>query len=278
MEEFFVCIEFDKDGEYFVIAGVTKKIKLYDYNAVINQNSNTHYPVEQLQCSSKISNVSWNPYNKSLLASSDYEGTVQLWDTAVGKATRTLKEHEKRCWTVQFNNVDPHLMASGSDDAKVKLWCSKNHLVFGSADHCVHLYDIRNPSKPLNIFRGHRKAVSYVKYCNESEVVSASTDSNLRVWDVNSGKCLQTMRGHQNEKNFVGLATDGNHVSISEPLMSFDFALKQLIMLWGQQPALQIPISVANSTDFVSAVCWKKNTNVIVAANSQGTTHILQLQ
>jgi hypothetical protein len=30
-----------------------------------------------------------------------------------------LKEHEKRCWTVQFNNVDPHLMASGSDDAKV---------------------------------------------------------------------------------------------------------------------------------------------------------------
>lgn len=65
---------------------------------------------------------------------------------------------------------------------------SKNYLVFGSAgiflffafsfsftflDHCVHLYDIRNPSKALNLFCGHRKAVSYVKYCNESEVVSA---------------------------------------------------------------------------------------------------------
>jgi E3 ubiquitin-protein ligase RFWD2 len=47
---------------------------------------------------------------------------MQIWDTAVAQSTRTYKEHEKRCWTVQFNNVDPHLMASGSDDGKVKLW------------------------------------------------------------------------------------------------------------------------------------------------------------
>ncbi len=40
-------------------------------------------------------------------------------------------------------------------------------------DHCVHLYDLRNVSKAVNVFRGHRKAVSYVKYCNEREVVSA---------------------------------------------------------------------------------------------------------
>lgn len=57
-----------------------------------------------------------------MLASSDYEGAVQLWDTNVGRATRTLREHERRCWTVQFNNVDPHLIASGSDDSKVCLF------------------------------------------------------------------------------------------------------------------------------------------------------------
>lgn len=42
-----------------------------------------------------------------------------------------------------------------------------------AVDHCVHLYDLRNTSRPVNVFRGHRKAVSYVKYVNESEVVSA---------------------------------------------------------------------------------------------------------
>lgn len=68
-----------------------------------------------------FSNISWNPYVKSMLASSDYDGQVALWDTGACKNVRTFKEHEKRCWTVQFNNVDPFLMASGSDDAKVIL-------------------------------------------------------------------------------------------------------------------------------------------------------------
>lgn len=36
-----------------------------------------------------------------------------------------------------------------------------------------------------------------------------STDSNLRVWDVNTGKCQRIMQGHANERNFVGMATGG---------------------------------------------------------------------
>jgi len=308
-------IEFDKDGEHFVVAGVTKKIKIYGYSNVIEESIGVHYPLSELQCTSKISNVCWNPYNKNMLASSDYDGTVQLWDTYTNKATQEFKEHEKRAWTVQFNNVDPHLMASGSDDAKVKLWSlnsersvatidakvnvccvnfsptSRHYLVFGSADHCVHLYDLRHSKNAVNVFRGHRKAVSYVKYCSDREVVSASTDSNLRVWDVNSGKCQRVMKGHHNEKNFVGLATDGRHIvcgsennhvylyykGLNEPLMSYDFAVKA-----GIQRELFEPVGIRSSNtnegnDFVSAVCWKKGTNVIVAANSQGTVQILEL-
>ncbi|VDM15100.1 unnamed protein product [Wuchereria bancrofti] len=216
-------------------------------------------------------------------------------------------EHEKRCWTVVFNSVDPHLMASGSDDARVKLWSvgvdrsvatidakvnvccvcfsptQRNYLVFGSADHCIHLYDIRRPIEPVNVFRGHRKAVSYVKYCTENEVVSASTDSNLRLWDVGSGKCIRTMKGHQNERNFVGLATDGNHIvcgsennhlylyhkGLCDPLMCYDFGRAD-----NTRSAL---LATDSSSDFVSAVSWKKNSNIVVAANSQGTTHVFEL-
>ncbi|KAI6244081.1 E3 ubiquitin-protein ligase RFWD2 [Aphelenchoides fujianensis] len=303
-------IEFDRDGELFVVAGVMKKIKLYDFNAVVNNDSEFHYPLTHLNCTSKISNVSWNPRIKSVLASSDYDGKVNLWDTEACKSLQTYAEHEKRCWTVQFNNVDPHLMASGSDDAKVKLWSmqvphsictvdakvnvccvyfsptSRNNFVFGSADHCVHLYDLRNTTKPVIVFRGHRKAVSYVKYCNENEVVSASTDSNPAA----TGTCRQIMRGHQNEKNFVGLATDGNHIvcgsennnlyiyykNIAEPLLRYDFATRQADP--DQADVTLVPIAPEQSSnDFVSAVCWRKNSNVIVAANSQGATHVLEL-
>ena len=57
-------------------------------------------------------------------------------------------------------------------------------LQVGSADHHIHYYDLRNISRPVHVFSGHRKAVSYVKFLSNYELASASTDSTLRLWDV----------------------------------------------------------------------------------------------
>ncbi|KAL8178064.1 UNVERIFIED_CONTAM: hypothetical protein K2H54_027962 [Gekko kuhli] len=65
--------------------------------------------------------ISWSSYHKNLLASSDYEGTVILWDGFTGQRSKVYQEHEKRCWSVDFNLMDPKLLASGSDDAKAMI-------------------------------------------------------------------------------------------------------------------------------------------------------------
>uniref|UniRef100_A0A1A8FEZ3 Ring finger and WD repeat domain 2 n=1 Tax=Nothobranchius korthausae TaxID=1143690 RepID=A0A1A8FEZ3_9TELE len=230
-------IEFDRDCDYFAIAGVTKKIKVFEYGTVIQDAVDIHYPVNEMTCNSKISCISWSSYHKNLLASSDYEGTVILWDGFSGQRSKVYQEHEKRCWSVDFNLMDPKLLASGSDDAKVKLWStnlnnsvasieakanvccvkfsptSRYHLAFGCADHCVHYYDLRNTKQPIMVFKGHRKAVSYAKFVNGEEIVSASTDSQLKLWNVNKPHCLRSFKGHINEKNFVGLASNGDYVA-----------------------------------------------------------------
>ena len=56
------------------------------------------------------------------LASSEYDGAVTLWDAMTGRDIERFSEHEKRCWSVDFNSVDPNLLSSGSDDSKVRLW------------------------------------------------------------------------------------------------------------------------------------------------------------
>lgn len=300
-------IEFDKDNEFFAIAGVTKRIKVFDYGAVIRDTVDIHYPCVEMVSSSKISCVSWNTYHKSILASSDYEGTVTVWDANTGQRTKTFQEHEKRCWSVDFNDVDTRLIASGSDDARVKLWSlnvehsvatlevkanvccvkfnprSSCHLAFGSADHCVHYYDLRNMKEALAIFKGHRKAVSYVKFVNVEDIVSASTDSQLKMWNVNTPYCLRSFVGHINEKNFVGLATDGDYVAcgsennalyvyykgLTKQLFSFKFDAVRSV--------LEKDCKDDEPNEFVSAVCWRQHSNVVVAANSQGIIKILEL-
>lgn len=252
-------------------------------------------------------NTYWFLFFKGTLASSDYEGTVTIWDAATGQRTKTFQEHEKRCWSVDFNEVNAQLIASGSDDARVKLYAlntehsiatleakanvccvkfnprSSCRLAFGSADHCVHYYDMRNMKEAVGVFKGHKKAVSYVKFLNSEEIVSASTDSQLKMWNINTPYCLRSFVGHINEKNFVGLATDGDYVAcgsennalyvyykgLTKKLFNYKFEASRGI--------LEKERREDEPNEFVSAVCWKQNSNVVVAANSQGTINILEL-
>ena len=55
--------------------------------------------------------------------------------------------------------------------------------------------------------------MSYVRFLNDGEVVSASTDSTLRLWDVRNYRLARTYRGHMNEKNFVGLSVDAEFIA-----------------------------------------------------------------
>lgn len=300
-------IEFDKDNEYFAIAGVTKRIKVFDYKSVLKDTVDMHYPCLEMLSKSKISCVSWNSYHKSVLASSDYEGTVTIWDASTGQRSKTYQEHEKRCWSVDFNEIDTRLIASGSDDARVKLYSlnsehsiatleakanvccvkfnpgSSRNLAFGSADHCVHYYDLRNLKEALMVFKGHKKAVSYVKFLNSKEIVSASTDSQLKMWNINTPYCSRSFVGHVNEKNFVGLATDGDYIacgSENNSLYIYYKGLSKMLFKYkfeAMQGVLEQERREDDMNEFVSAVCWKQNSNVVVAANSQGIINILEL-
>ena len=114
--------------------------------------------------------------------------------------------------------------------------------IHSTIDHHIHYHDLRQPRDPVFIYRGHRKAVSYVKFMNSTQFVSAyvhhsiqrlislqqilsswiiniifffnsSTDSSLRLWDANKQSCVRTYTGHTNEKNFVGLTTSADWIS-----------------------------------------------------------------
>ncbi len=102
------------------------------------------------------------------------------------------------------------------------------------------LFDLRSPGKPLSTIAGHQRAVSYVRHMGPSDLVSASTDNSIKMWDLsptttgdaadgrdaNGGRqtpsasatgkhrpglrgdprLAMTYGGHVNERNFVGLS------------------------------------------------------------------------
>lgn len=83
---------------------------------------------------------------------------------------------------------------------------SGRSLAFGSADHRIYYYDLRNSKVPLCTLVGHNKTVSYVKFIDSTTLVSASTDNTLKLWDLSMCTSrvldcpLQSFTGHLNVK------------------------------------------------------------------------------
>ncbi|KAF5204984.1 Spa1-related [Thalictrum thalictroides] len=293
-----ICsLSFDRDEDYFAAAGSSKKIKIFEFNRLLDDSVDTHYPVTELIGKSKLSCVCWNNYIKNYLASTDYDGDVQLWDASTGQVFSQYMEHQRRAWSADFSQVDPKKLASGSDDGSVKLWSisefsahSTNLLAFGSADYKTYCYDLRNTRIPWCTLAGHGKAVSFVKFLDSETLVSASTDNTLKLWDLNktsstglsTGACSLTFSGHTNEKNFVGLSVSGGYIACgSETNEVFAYHRSLPMPITSSEFGYVDPISGQETCDengqFVSSVCWRGKSNMVVAANSTGSIKVLQL-
>ncbi|GKV40084.1 hypothetical protein SLEP1_g47756 [Rubroshorea leprosula] len=309
-----ICsLGFDRDEDYFAAAGVSKKIKIFEFNSFFNDTVDIHYPVIEMSNRSKLSCICWNSYIKSYLASTDYDGMVKLWDVSTGQAVNQYIEHEKRAWSVDFSRVYPTKLASGSDDCSVKLWSinekgclgtirnvanvccvqfsahSTHMLAFGSADYKTYCYDLRNTRAPWCVLTGHTKAVSYVKFLDSETIVTASTDNTLKLWDLNKtnsggpyNACGLTFRGHTNEKNFVGLSVADGYIACgSETNEVYSYYRSLPMPITSHKFGSIDPISGRETEDdnglFVSSVCWRGKSDMIVAANSSGCIKLLQM-
>ncbi|KAL0731055.1 hypothetical protein Bca4012_027149 [Brassica carinata] len=167
---------------------------------------------------------------------------------------------------------------------------SSHLLAFGSSDFRTYCYDLRNLRTPWCILSGHNKAVSYAKFLDSETLVTASTDNTLKLWDLkktthgglSTNACSLTFGGHTNEKNFVGLSTaDGYiacgsetnevyayHRSLPMPITAYKFG--------SIDPISGKEIEEDNNL-FVSSVCWRKRSNMVVSASSNGSIKVLQL-
>ncbi|KAK8599145.1 hypothetical protein V6N13_077079 [Hibiscus sabdariffa] len=307
-----ICsLSFDRDEDFFAAAGVSKKIKIFEFNSLFNDSVDVHYPVIEMSNKSKLSCVCWNNYIKNYLASTDHDGLVKLWDASTGQAISHYIEHEKRAWSVDFSRVYPTKLASGSDDCSVKLWSineknclgtiknianvccvqfsahSTHLLAFGSADYKTYCYDLRNARAPWCVLGGHDKAVSFVKFVDSETVVTASTDNTLKLWDLNrtssgglsSNACSLTFHGHTNEKNFVGLSVADGYIACgSETNEVYAYYRSMAMPITSHKFGSIDPISGKETDDdngmFVSSVCWRGKSNMAVAANSSGCIKI----
>ena len=150
----------------------------------------------------------------NVLATGSYDAMIKIWDIETASEVRTLTGHLKGVRCLQFDDTK---LISGSLDGTLKVWnwrtgeCLSTYrghvggviglhfdgdlLVSASVDKTIKIWNFRD--KSIFTLRGHTDWVNAVKIDAASRtILSASDDLTIRLWDLDTNKCLCVLKGH----------------------------------------------------------------------------------
>lgn len=138
--------------------------------------------------------------------------TIKFWNIASQHCYKTLKGHQASVLCLQY---DDNILVSGSSDHTLLVWsmrtfqpihCLRAH-TSGVLDVCFNQTTIASCSKDATIriwsrsgqllqtLIGHRGPVNAIQFKN-NRLVSASGDTVIKLWDMETGQCLRDFVGH----------------------------------------------------------------------------------
>ncbi len=178
--------------------------------------------------------VAFSPDGTLLVTSGDDE-TVRLWEVREGTCLRILHGHTGEIMAVAFHPKG-ELVASGGEDGRINVWDVRSGrcletlqlrttramsiafnpegtmLASGSYDGTVEVWQIGGESSPhrLRTLQGHPTWVSSVAFGPAGLLASASYGGKVKLWEVESGKCLRTLQGYSSVVRSVTFNPDGS--------------------------------------------------------------------
>ena len=157
-------------------------------------------PFIQIGHADSVFSVAFSPDGKTALSGS-YDNTLKLWDISTGKVIRTFEGHTNWVFSVAFS-PDGKTALSGSRDKTLKLW------------------DI-STGKEIRTFEGHTNLVFSVAFSPDGKTALLGSRweyddyyydpgrGTLKLWDISTGKEIQTFEGHTNCVLSVAFSPDG---------------------------------------------------------------------
>jgi WD40 repeat protein len=197
------CVAMAPDGKQMISLAVNALLQLWDLA--------TGRELLQTEINGRAESIAYSPDGKKLAVG---RGTmIDLFDSKTLQPKHVFKRHDRAIMSVVFS-PDGQVVASGSDDATIKLWSIK------SGEEIKHIL-------------GHRFGVRCLAFSPDGRMLASggadamnrtrtSAVGSARIWSTKTGKelvCLSTARGGVNS---LGFSPDGKLLAVANDRQSVE--------------------------------------------------------
>jgi WD40 repeat protein len=222
-----VCaVAFSPDGQTLASGSFDKTIKLW--NLATGQCIKTLLGHEGW-----VWAIAFSPNGQTLVSGAD-DHCIKVWDIASSKCLTTLEGHESTVWSLAYS-PNGQTLASSSADQTIRLWNLANggstellqgrinrvralayspdgaFLATGGIDCTVDIWDVET-GECLRSLKGHLQPVVCLAFTPTRKcdlepsaqgipvplLATGSQDCTIRLWNIASGQCVKTLKGHPN--------------------------------------------------------------------------------
>ena len=254
-------VAFSPDSRVLASGSMDNMIRLWDVHTgelLRTIDGQTHWTIRS---------ISFSPDGRTLASGGD-NSTICLWDVNTSELRQTLIGHGGSVESISFS-PDGQVLASGSGDDTIRLWDVSTdeslHPLSGytDTDDVERVVLISSGKVTGIILRGHTANVNSVSFSPDGQTLaSGSNDDTVRLWDVSTGKPLQTLSGHTANINSVSFSPDSRVLASGSS--------DNTIRLWDVRSGKYL-VTLSGHTNAVYSVAFSPKGRFIASGSRDGT-------
>ncbi|XP_071733299.1 WD40 repeat-containing protein HOS15-like [Rutidosis leptorrhynchoides] len=242
-------LKWNKKGDYLLSGSVDKTAIVWDIKTGEWKQQFEFHTAPTLD-------VDWR--NNVSFATCSTDNMIYVCKVGDNHPVKTFAGHQGEVNAIKWDPTGS-LLASCSDDSTAKVWSLKQ-------DTCVH--DLKEHTKEIYTIRWSPTGPGTINPNQKLVLASASFDSTIKLWDVETGNLLHSLVAHGDPVYSVAFSPNGEYLASG--------SLDKCLHIWSVKEAKVVKTYTGSGGIF--EVCWNKEGDKIGACFSNNVVCILDFR